>query len=153
MTESRGKAPHVLVNSVGSWAVPGDLVERGLKESFRAEGVHAGEVSVTFLDDQGIGALNRDYFGKDRPTDVIAFALHEAGEPLLGDIYVGYEQARRQAEELSVPLEEELLRLAIHGALHLLGHDHPQGEERDGSEMFRRQEELLRKVLGREVSP
>jgi probable rRNA maturation factor len=153
VTGSRGKAPHVLVNSVGPWPVPGDLVERGLKESLQAEGVHAGEVSVTFLDDQGIEALNRDYFGKERPTDVIAFALHEAGEPLLGDIYVGYEQARRQAEELSVPLEEELLRLAIHGALHLLGHDHPQGEEREGSEMFRRQEELLRRVLGREVSP
>jgi probable rRNA maturation factor len=153
VTESREKAPHVLVNTVGSWSVPGDLVERGLEESLRAEGVHAGEVSVTFLDDQGIEALNREYFGKDRPTDVIAFALHEAGEPLLGDIYVGYEQARRQAEELSVPLEEELLRLAIHGALHLLGHHHPQGEERDGSEMFRRQEELLRMILGREVSP
>jgi probable rRNA maturation factor len=151
--ESRGKGPDVVVNSVGSWSVPGDLVERGLKESLRAEGVHAGEVSVTFLDDEGIEALNREYFGRDRPTDVIAFALHEAGEPLLGDVYVGYEQARRQAEELSVLLDEELLRLAIHGALHLLGHDHPEGEERAGSEMFRRQEELLRKILGREVSP
>jgi probable rRNA maturation factor len=143
----------VLVNSVGSWPVPRDLVERGVMESLRAEGVNAGEVSVTFLDDRGIEVLNREYFGKDRPTDVISFPLHEPGQPLLGDIYVGYEEARRQAEELSIPLDEELLRLAIHGTLHLLGHQHPEGDERAGSEMFRRQEELLRRVLGREASP
>lgn len=151
--EPKGEGPDVLVNGEGPWTLPAEQVERGLRESLREEGVHAGEISVTFLDDGGIEALNREYLGKDHPTDVIAFSLHEPGQALLGDIYVGYEQALRQAEELSIPLEEELLRLAIHGMLHLVGHQHPEGEERSGSEMYRRQEELLRKVLGRETSP
>lgn len=146
-------AQNVLVNKVGPWAVPTELVDRGVSEVLAAEGALEGEVSVTFLDDTGIGAMNREYFGKDHPTDVIAFALNEPGQPILGDIYVGYEQARRQATELSIALDEELLRLAIHGALHLFGHDHEEGEERVGSEMFRRQEEILEKVLGRGISP
>lgn len=145
--------PEVLVNQVGPWAVPAELVEGGLREAMAEEGAFEGELSVTFLDDAGIRAMNLEYFGKDHPTDVIAFSLHEPGEPILGDIYVGYEQARRQASELSISLDEELLRLAIHGALHVIGHDHAEGESGAGSEMFRRQEELLNKVLGREASP
>ncbi len=144
---SQGQSPGVLVNQVGSWSLPAELLERGIKAVLAAEGTGQGEVSITFLDDEGIVDLNLRFFDKDQPTDVIAFALQEKGEPLLGDIYVGYEQARRQASELSIPLDEELLRLAIHGTLHLLGHHHPEGEERFGSEMFRRQEELLHRIL------
>jgi probable rRNA maturation factor len=142
-----GRPPEILVNQVGPWAIPGELVEKSLREVLVAQGAREGEVSITFLDDDGIRAMNREYLGEDRPTDVIAFALHEPGQPILGDIYVGYEQARRQASELSIPLNEELVRLAIHGALHLLGYHHPEGEERAGSGMFRRQEELLERVL------
>jgi probable rRNA maturation factor len=65
----------------------------------------------------------------------------------LGDIYVGYDQATRQAEEAGVPLPEELARLAIHGTLHVLGHDHPEGPERLESAMFRLQEQLVRRVM------
>jgi probable rRNA maturation factor len=60
---------------------------------------------------------------------------------------VGYEQAQRQSREASVPLDEELTRLAIHGTLHVLGYRHPEGEERLESEMFQRQEEILRQIL------
>jgi probable rRNA maturation factor len=107
-----------------------------------------GELSLTFIEDDAIRALNLQYFGRDNPTDVIAFHLNDPGEPILGDVYVGYEQARRQAADASVPLAEELTRLAIHGALHVLGYLHPEGEERLQSEMFRRQEEILARVLG-----
>jgi rRNA maturation RNase YbeY len=91
--------------------------------------------------------LNRRYLGKDVPTDVIAFALGEGGD-LVGDVYVGVEQARRQAEELGLAVEEELARLVIHGVLHVLGHDHPEGPERLRSHMFFLQERVLREVLG-----
>jgi probable rRNA maturation factor len=153
VTRLQGPAPEILVNQVGPWALPSEWIARGVREALVAEGAREGEVSVTFLGDEEMGSMNREYFGKDRPTDVIAFALHEEGQPVLGDIYVGYDEARRQASELSIPVDEELLRLAIHGALHILGHRHPEGEERVGSEMFRRQEELLSKALGREASP
>ena len=139
----------VMVNQVGDWPIPETLLERGVRKVLEAQGVGSGEVSVTFMGDDGMEALNRDFLGRQGPTDVIAFALQGPGEPLMGDIYVGYEQARRQAGEHSVPLDEELLRLAVHGTLHVLGHDHPEGEERISSEMFVLQEELLGYILGR----
>jgi probable rRNA maturation factor len=113
----------------------------------RDSGIEEGEVSIALFADQAICDLNREYLGRDRPTDVIAFALHEAGQPVLGDIYVGFDQAVRQAEEMSVPLNEELMRLAIHGALHVLGYEHPESDARFDSEMFRVQERLLRELL------
>lgn len=122
-------------------------VERAVRATLRAEGHDEAEVSVAFLDDAGITSLNREYLGHDRPTDVISFALHGEGEPPLGDVYVGVDQALRQAGELGVDAAEELLRLAVHGTLHVLGYDHPEGEDRMDSEMFRRQEEVLRQFL------
>ena len=94
-------------------------------------------------------SLNLEFLREDRPTDVIAFALHGSGEPPLGDVYVGYEQAQRQAREEGIEVEEELLRLAIHGTLHVFGHDHPEGDERARGEMFQLQEEILEEVLSR----
>ncbi|MGD2122474.1 MAG: rRNA maturation RNase YbeY [Gemmatimonadota bacterium] len=135
------------VNIVGPWAAPEALLEKGCRAALHACGTRHGEVSLTLLDDAGISALNQDYFQKDFPTDVIAFSLHAPGDPVLGDVYLGYEQACRQADELDIRLEEELLRLAIHGTLHVLGFDHPEGEDREESDMYRTQEELLSQVL------
>lgn len=137
----------IVVNGREEWPLPEGLLVRGVEAAFSAEGIDEGEISVTFLDDEAIAALNDEYLGRPGPTDVLAFALHGGGEPVLGDVYVGYEQARRQALDLAVPLEEELLRLAVHGALHVLGHDHPEGAAREESEMYRRQEEILGRVL------
>jgi probable rRNA maturation factor len=145
--ESRGLA--ISVNTTGEWLVPEALLENGCRLVLEVEGLRDGEISLTLLDDEGILELNRQYFGRDRPTDVIAFALHEPGDPVLGDVYLGFEQARRQADELGLSLDEELLRLAIHGVLHVLGRQHPETEDRFGSEMFREQEELLNRVLER----
>ncbi len=137
----------IQLNQTGSWDLPLELLERGVREVFLAEGVAEGEISLTFLDDPGIRYLNRDYLDRDAPTDVIAFALHAPGQPVLGDVYVGYEQAQRQALELGIEIREELLRLAIHGVLHVLGYDHPDGSEGEGSPMYLRQEALLREIL------
>jgi rRNA maturation RNase YbeY len=104
------------------------------------------EVSVALLGDDQMRDLNLRYLGRDASTDVLAFALGE-GDDLVGDVYIGYEQARRQAAELGVPLAEELARLAIHGTLHVLGHDHPEGRGRERSAMFRLQERLLAELL------
>jgi probable rRNA maturation factor len=140
-------AVSIQVNQTGEWPLPESLVEAGIRATLTAEGVVEGEVSLTFLGDEEVQALNERYLQRDRPTDVIAFALHDPGEPVLGDVYVGYLQARRQAEELGVRLEEELLRVSIHGTLHVLGHDHPEGPERMDSPMFQKQEALLTGVL------
>ena len=110
-------------------------------------GITDGEVSLALLGDQEIRELNRIYLGQDRPTDVIAFALHEEGESVLGDVYIGYEQAICQAGEMDIPLIEEIVRLVIHGTLHVLGHDHPDTEASLNSEMFQLQEKFLHELL------
>ncbi|MGW8265578.1 MAG: rRNA maturation RNase YbeY [Longimicrobiales bacterium] len=138
----------VQVTQEGGWRLPVALLEAGVRAVMAGEGVEEGEVSLTFLGDGAIRALNLKYLQKDHPTDVLAFSLHDPGAPPVGDVYVGYEQARRQAEELGIELVEELLRLAIHGTLHVMGHEHPDGEARFQCEMYRRQEEILRRTLG-----
>ena len=143
----------VQIGQVGNWNLPAELLEVGVRRTVATAGEVAGEISITFLDDEEIRALNREYLGKDDPTDVIAFALHEPGTPILGDVYVGYDQAARQALDLGVALPEELLRLTIHGTLHVLGHEHPEGEDRARSEMYRLQEEILREVLAAASPP
>ncbi|HAC07989.1 MAG TPA: rRNA maturation RNase YbeY [Gemmatimonadetes bacterium] len=123
------------------------LLEAAVRKALDADGREA-ELSVTLVDDAEITRLNREYRGKDRPTDVISFSLGSPDQPL-GDVYVGAEQARRQAEALAVPLSEELVRLAIHGTLHVLGHDHPDGDDRFSSPMYVLQEQLVGEVLSR----
>lgn len=114
----------------------------------RRHGVQDGEISLALLDDGAIQALNREHLDHDYPTDVLSFALWEEGEPVVGDVYVGYHQALRQAAEEGISPREELLRLAVHGTLHVLGYDHPSDpEERPASEMYREQEAILAELL------
>jgi probable rRNA maturation factor len=122
------------------------LLHRAVVHTAESEGRAAGEVSVTLLPDEAIRALNRRYLDRDRPTDVISFSLGD-DDRLLGDVYIGLEQAQRQAGEAGIDLEEELVRLVVHGVLHLLGYDHPEGEGRLESPMFARQERLVRELV------
>ncbi len=138
----------VHVNAIGVRSVPRGLVGRAVKEALRHEGVARAEVSVTFMSDTGITELHTRYLKRAGVTDVLSFALHAEGEDPLGDIYIGHGQALRQAAAAGAPPEEELARLAVHGTLHVLGYDHPEGPERAGSRMFRVQEEVLRKAAG-----
>ncbi|GMV04198.1 MAG: endoribonuclease YbeY [Gemmatimonadota bacterium] len=140
-------SPDVTVNAGAFDDVDEALLERAVAHTLAAEGVEEAELSLTLVDDAGIRDLNARWLGRDRPTDVIAFTLGQA-PAVLGDVYIGVEQARRQAGELGVPLAEELVRLAVHGTLHVLGHDHPEGAERTGSPMFVLQEALVRELTG-----
>ena len=112
------------------------------------------EVDITIVTDAEIHVLNRDYRNVDRATDVLSFALDEdGGEPelvggpevhLLGDIIISAETAMRQAEEFGHGLEREIVYLAVHGLLHLLGYDHMQ--EEDKVVMRAKEEEALREI-------
>ncbi len=124
-----------------------DWLRSAVSLVLRSAGLSDGEISLALVDDDAIRELNRTYLGKDVPTDVISFALHEGDEAVLGDVYVGYQQAAIQAEDAGISIEEELARLAIHGTLHVLGYDHPDTEARFSSEMFILQESLVQKLL------
>lgn len=138
----------VMVDTAGRPELAGDL-EAAVRAVLRRHDVREGEISVALLDDDAIRSLNRDHLDHDYPTDVLSFALWEEGEPVIGDIYLGYDQAMRQAAEEGISPGEELLRLAVHGTLHVLGYDHPEApEERADSEMYREQEAILAELLG-----
>lgn len=145
MTRPRGV--RVFMDLDAAPAAPGELLEQAVRRALEAEGCRRAEVSVALLDDARMRELNRTWLGKDRGTDVIAFSLGEDGD-VVGDVYVGFEQAARQAAEVGVALEEELVRLVVHGTLHVLGHDHPEGDGREASAMFRLQERLVRESMG-----
>ena len=119
------------------------LIRRAARAALERTRAADARISVTLLDDDAIEDLHRRYLGKAGPTDVLSFALHEEGESPIGDVYVGLEQAKRQADALRVPMPEELARLTIHGTLHVLGWDHPGGAGRARSRMWRLQEEIL----------
>ncbi|MEX2284622.1 MAG: rRNA maturation RNase YbeY [Gemmatimonadota bacterium] len=124
-------------------------IEVAVREALDQEGVDRAAISITLLSDAEIAQLNHQYLQHEGPTDVLSFPLYEKGEPPVGDIYIGYEQAKRQSSDLAVPLDTELARLAIHGTLHVLGYVHPDDGAREQSEMWQRQEEILRAFLRR----
>ncbi|AFI29089.1 rRNA maturation factor [Bacillus sp. A053] len=128
-------------------------VENLLQFAAEREGVQdQAEVSVTIVTNDDIQQINKEYRGKDTPTDVISFALEEEGEgeveivgaempPVLGDIIISADRTREQAEEYNHSFKRELGFLAVHGFLHLLGYDHMTKEEEE--EMFTKQKDLL----------
>ncbi|WP_410502658.1 rRNA maturation RNase YbeY [Exiguobacterium acetylicum] len=111
------------------------------------------ELSVTFVSNDEIQEINREWRGKDQATDVISFAMEELGEGeidfglledepiVLGDLIISVERCREQAAEYGNHFERELGFLAVHGFLHLLGYDHI--EKADEEVMTKRQEEIL----------
>lgn len=130
-----------------------ELVEKLLQHAAQLEGIEPdAEVSVTFVDNEAIHEINKQYRDKDQPTDVISFAMEELGEGevaiiaegmprILGDIIISTDRTREQAEEYGHTFERELGFLAVHGFLHLLGYDHMNDE--DEKKMFGRQNEIL----------
>jgi len=107
-----------------------DLVRRGVEAAFAAvEGApDAAEVSVLLTDDTAIRDLNRNWRGKDRPTNVLSFPAPvppgAAGPRHLGDIVLSFDTIRREAEDEGKTLRDHVLHLVVHGTLHLLGYDH-----------------------------
>ncbi|MDE2571010.1 MAG: rRNA maturation RNase YbeY [bacterium] len=111
-------------------------VRRTTRRLLAALGERASSVSITFVRDAQMRALNHRHRSKDRSTDVLSFSLVEGepapqgGERMLGDVVISVDAAARQAAEYDAPLAREVERLLIHSLLHLLGHDHMEFGER-----------------------
>ena len=115
----------------------------------RAERAGPALVSITLVSRRRIAAMHRRHLGHAGPTDVISFAFNDPAGAVIGDVYVCPEVAAENAKRFGRPVREELVRLVVHGTLHVLGHDHPVDAAREGSLMWRRQEALVRRVLAR----
>lgn len=131
------------------------MLNRAIQEGIRLSGgADEAEVSLILVDDRRIHELNREYRGVDRPTDVLSFALQEETEDepdlefeddMLGDIVISVPRAREQALEYGHSFEREIVYLAVHGTLHLLGYDHEDDEDK---QKMRAKEEEIMTVLG-----
>lgn len=113
----------------------------------RSERARTALLSVTLVGRARMTRLNRQHLGRRGATDVIAFGFRDPAGAIIGDVYIAPEVAAANARRFDVPLREELLRLVVHGTLHALGHDHPEGDSRSTSPMWARQERLLKRVL------
>ena len=133
------------------------LIRHTILETLDYEGMeNDAEVSVTFVDDEGIRELNNKFRGMDKPTDVLSFPLldyeGESEEPFfdelchnLGDIVISLERAMAQANEYGHSFEREVAFLTAHSMLHLLGYDHEISEE-DDADMRRRQNDIMERL-------
>jgi rRNA maturation RNase YbeY len=116
-------------------------------------GEASAELGILLVGDQRMRVLNRRYRGKDRTTDVLAFAMREAFTPhgsrltpnMLGDVVISVSTAWRQAKEAGRSLDEELAWLLVHGILHLCGYDHERSEK-EARRMHRRERMILRSL-------
>ncbi|MEN8686568.1 MAG: rRNA maturation RNase YbeY [Desulfuromonadales bacterium] len=124
------------------------LLREVARKILSVSGCPDGQLSILIVDDAAIRVINRDYLGKDRPTNVISFAMQE-GEgtgvqtDLLGDVVISAETAARDADEAQTSFESELYFLLLHGVLHLLGYDHERGTHAEAQRMEEREREVF----------
>jgi probable rRNA maturation factor len=135
--------------SVRRLTVSRQRVRAAAVAALKAEAVKDAMLSITFVGRATISAMNRRYLGHRGPTDVISFGLDRIGKrgAVVGDIYICAEVARENARRQGIPAGQEMLRLVIHGTLHVLGRDHPTGSTRTASPMWRKQERILARVV------
>ena len=116
----------------------------------KAEKVRDAMVSITLVSPARIAQINRRHLAHVGATDVISFSLGPtpggASNAVVGDIYIAPDVARENARRFGNGVREEVARLVVHGMLHVLGRDHPEGDARTTSPMWRRQEQLLAKL-------
>jgi probable rRNA maturation factor len=132
-------------------AVSKYAIAEAARAALRAQGVRHAMLSIALLDRTAIARMNREHLNHSGATDVISFGFTRANDkdPVVGDIYISPEVARTNAHARGISVREELARLVVHGTLHVLGHDHPEDEAREGSEMWRTQEKIVRRILAR----
>jgi len=122
-------------------------VSQALNNILKYLHVEDSEISVLFVDDEGIKDINNRYLNRNYPTNVIAFSMREGefgdiNPHILGDIVISAETALRDAEQENLPFEDELDYLMIHGILHLLGYDHEESES-ESKRMKEKEKEIF----------
>jgi len=143
-------APYYAIVLKIDFAFARQVDRAGLRAAARAALKHQqapgpGALSLMVADDATLRRLNREFLGEDRPTDVLSFPNsetdRETGVRYYGDIAISLPRARAQARAAKHSLLAELQLLAVHGVLHLLGHDHARAQEK--AKMWQAQADIL----------
>jgi rRNA maturation RNase YbeY len=127
------------------YRIPHRETVTALKSVLKAEATQYRLLNVVFINDRKSRHLNRTFLANDYATDVLAFRLDE-GSKLEGEVYVNLDRARIQAREYGVSFKNEVMRLVIHGLLHLIGYR--DTTERSWLRMKRKQEGYLQRISG-----
>jgi probable rRNA maturation factor len=124
----------IFIELEASQEFPPEPLQRAAEAALAFSGAVEADLTIVLTDDQHIQGLNQEYLDHDAPTDVLSFPAGETdpetGRAYLGDVIISLPQATRQAQERGHPLEAEMQLLAVHGVLHLLGHDHADEPEK-----------------------
>ncbi len=149
-------ANNILINKeVNSREISKKLIKVYVEKILKELELKNVEVSITLTDDETIREINKQWRGKDKPTDVLSFPQEETigyKYKVLGDVIISLPYAKKQAKEIGFTLKEEVLRLLIHGILHLLGYDHERSEE-DEKIMFDLQDKIFENIIYELQSP
>lgn len=130
--------------------IPDDRFILAAQTVFSGEEIEGdGSVSLIFVDDTRLHEMNVQFLQHDYPTDVISFTLDETHEEAWGEIYISTDRAAEQAGTYHVTTENEILRLVIHGALHLSGYD--DQEPKDQEAMKEKEEFYLGRMNQKEA--
>ena len=121
-------------------------LSRGIRVAADSRGFIDGRIELWITTDPRIHRINREHLDHDYPTDVISFGYLAENGRIEGEMVVSRDTAERQAAELGVPPEEELLRYVVHGTLHIAGMDDADAVQRD--RMRDAEDQVIRKVLG-----
>ena len=111
------------------------------------------EISISFVDDENIKQLNKQYLGKEKATNVLSFSLQEGeyggmNPQILGDIIVSVDTAKRDALYGKLTIAQEIDFLIIHGILHLLGYNHENTTKKETNKMRQKEKELFNAING-----
>ncbi len=109
------------------------------------------EISISFVDDEHIKKINKQYLGRDRATNVISFSMQEGecgkiNPQILGDIIISIQTARKDAVKGRLRMEQEIDFLLIHGILHLLGYNHENTTKKETDRMRQKEKELFNAI-------
>ena len=136
-----------------------DLLTSAVRASLEVEGIkEPAEVNITFVSDEGIRRINRDFRNINKSTDVLSFPLGETGiydinpengRLLLGDVIISVERAVKQAETFGHSFEREMAYLTVHSLFHLMGYDHI--DEAEEKRIMREREEKALSVIGLQI--
>jgi probable rRNA maturation factor len=125
-------------------------IQQKTKDILNALACDDAELSILIVDDPQIEILNKKYFGRNGPTNVIAFPMYtdqfsSINPELLGDVVISIETAEKEGKSIGISMKERFTQLLVHGILHLLGYDHEKSEQ-EADKMEKKSDEILKLI-------